>query len=548
MTSLRQTALLKGVIVAVTVIAVFIGWRLFWFLTDDAFISFRYARNSLLGYGLVWNPPPFQPVEGYTNLLWILLLKWIWQITGIAPPDTANWISLAFGYGTLSIGYLLLKEMKLPDSLSRCRDWLFALVLLGTVTNRTFLAWLSSGLETSLLNFLITVWIYLAIREDNPTNLWWPTSLAVTASLMALTRPDGLLFFAATVLILFANFRFLTKRSLLLAIPFFVIVPVHLVFRHSFYGLWLPNTYYAKTNGVWPESGLRYLFSFVFEYGIWFWLLLALAVLIRMARKQIPEPSFVNKTKLFVVLSLLAHIGYYTLVIGGDHFEYRVYSHLILLVFLSGIWLASRISSRIGVVFATTLIFVFFSWPIPWIHWQYTKNLSTRKDTQILIYPVAPHFPFLFRKPIAIWDGWQSWLIRHYVCMRHQEHKIFFQFQWDLWMPVAEKYESIPWTKRTIVPLDGVGVPAWLLPGVAVLDKLGLNDRVIARIPANPGYVRRMAHDRFAPPVYIDCFKPNAVFSSGQFILLPRTESPAETDQRILSCEQQFAHAAWHWN
>src|SRR5437773_1541112 len=45
----------------------------FWHLTiDDAFISFRYARNLVQGYGLVFNPGEY--VEGYTNFLWTLLM------------------------------------------------------------------------------------------------------------------------------------------------------------------------------------------------------------------------------------------------------------------------------------------------------------------------------------------------------------------------------------------------------------------------------------------------------------------------------------------
>jgi hypothetical protein len=35
---------------------------------DDAFISFRYARNLADGYGLVWNPGG-EPTQGYTNFL-----------------------------------------------------------------------------------------------------------------------------------------------------------------------------------------------------------------------------------------------------------------------------------------------------------------------------------------------------------------------------------------------------------------------------------------------------------------------------------------------
>src|SRR5438093_8754 len=42
------------------------------FVTDDAFISFRYAKNLVSGYGLVFNPG--EKVEGYTNFLWTVLL------------------------------------------------------------------------------------------------------------------------------------------------------------------------------------------------------------------------------------------------------------------------------------------------------------------------------------------------------------------------------------------------------------------------------------------------------------------------------------------
>src|SRR5207249_3174984 len=40
------------------------------FVTDDAFITFRYAHNLLNGHGMVFNPG--ERVEGYTNFLWVL--------------------------------------------------------------------------------------------------------------------------------------------------------------------------------------------------------------------------------------------------------------------------------------------------------------------------------------------------------------------------------------------------------------------------------------------------------------------------------------------
>ncbi|MFQ5416191.1 MAG: hypothetical protein ACE5FL_03975 [Myxococcota bacterium] len=39
---------------------------------DDAYISFRYAGNLVAGHGLVFNAGEY--VEGFTNLLWTLLI------------------------------------------------------------------------------------------------------------------------------------------------------------------------------------------------------------------------------------------------------------------------------------------------------------------------------------------------------------------------------------------------------------------------------------------------------------------------------------------
>ena len=75
---------------------VLLGWlaSVAWFITDDAFISFRYARNLLEGHGLVFNPGEY--VEGYTNFLWVLELAAIWGLLGIRPEDAAQWLSVIY--------------------------------------------------------------------------------------------------------------------------------------------------------------------------------------------------------------------------------------------------------------------------------------------------------------------------------------------------------------------------------------------------------------------------------------------------------------------
>lgn len=47
-------------------------WLFSGFYVDDAYISFRYARQWAAGNGLVYNIG--ERVEGYSNFLWILLL------------------------------------------------------------------------------------------------------------------------------------------------------------------------------------------------------------------------------------------------------------------------------------------------------------------------------------------------------------------------------------------------------------------------------------------------------------------------------------------
>jgi arabinofuranosyltransferase len=54
------------------------------------------------------------------------------------------------------------------------------------------------------------------------------------------------------------------SRRILATLPFSLAV-LHLIWRRASYGVWLPNTYYAKVVGAWPASGARYLLSFAIE-------------------------------------------------------------------------------------------------------------------------------------------------------------------------------------------------------------------------------------------------------------------------------------------
>ena len=80
-------------------------------------------------------------------------------------------------------------------------NFLVALALLGVLTNRTFLAWTSSGLETAMFNFFVLVWVYANLYSTSGT-LRWSFFAALSAAGIYLTRPDGLLFVGATLVLL----------------------------------------------------------------------------------------------------------------------------------------------------------------------------------------------------------------------------------------------------------------------------------------------------------------------------------------------------------
>jgi len=182
-------------ILLITGIVLIYGWKTFWFLTDDAFIIFRYASNSIAGYGYTWNPPPFRPVEGYSSFLWLVILDGVWRLLKIPPPASANFLSLLFAYSSLVVASAMILRMKLNDNLAPYRLKLLALALLGTVTNRTFLAWTSSGLETALFNFLLLLWLFILTFTPHSSSGFL---LSLIASLTYLARPDGVLTVVAT--------------------------------------------------------------------------------------------------------------------------------------------------------------------------------------------------------------------------------------------------------------------------------------------------------------------------------------------------------------
>jgi hypothetical protein len=212
-------------------------------LIDDAGISFAYARSLATGHGLVAQPGA-PPVEGFSNPLWTLLLATAYAL-GARDTLLASRV-LATGLVTLAFACLAAASREDGDGGPG------ALVPpLLTAASAPFAIWAASGLENALLCALAALSFLLALRArrtDRPGVC--DVASGLVASLLALTRPDGVLYAAAypAVRLLPPAERpgRLVARLARFALGLVPPLAAYALFRLSWFGDWAPNTYHAK--------------------------------------------------------------------------------------------------------------------------------------------------------------------------------------------------------------------------------------------------------------------------------------------------------------
>lgn len=503
------------------------GWWLFAFTLDDAYIAWRYASNLMDGQGLVWNPAPFRPVEGYTSLLWVLIVSAVWAVTGIEPPDSANVLLLGCSLASVCLTGWMAWRLPLSDALSPHRLLVQVLVLAGVVSNRTFLIWSSSGLEQALLTAEILAWVALACWGTGRSRV---VGLGLLAGVIELTRPDGLLFVAAWVALAAVHVaRSREAREITTFAP--VLVPVvHLAWRWSTYGDLLPNTYYAKHAAPWPLAGTIYLSSFLLEYALYVPLLVGAALAVRAWRAG-GRPSFADPVRWLALGAVGGQLAYYTFDVGGDHFGYRVYHHLVPLAWLGTAWMLARAGLPARRALGVLTVTLALGLVIPWTHHALTEDLAAVRARDGDPHRISMFFPPVVRLWPMAWEAHQTWLRNHFVCIRRRAHVNYITEQRARFGTREDGLALDPGGDIPVIALNGVGYPAWALPRVAIVDQLGLNDAVIARTPVHRA-VRKMAHDRQAPPGYVACFRPNVTARAGDVQIRPRARPLTADDVR----------------
>lgn len=289
-------------------VAAFNLFRYRTYVLDDTFISLRYARNLVDGHGLVFNPG--ERVEGYTNFLFVLVAALFLRL-GVEPIVALKACGVV---AALTILWLMARiERGAVAAHQRQREPAISVILLAPL--QAFAYWTLCPMETIWFTALLLLAVYLSAPGREPPRLMGATLVFV---LLSLTRPEGVFLWAVWVVILaaFAYGRSRQLDSLFRFIPgavtFAVVLGGYSVWRHAYYGSWVPNTFYAKVTGQGQlSSGLSYV-------GLW----LAAFPLLAAALILFPAPLRVFRaTRPWAVIAmygLVVAYGAYVVAIGGD--------------------------------------------------------------------------------------------------------------------------------------------------------------------------------------------------------------------------------------
>lgn len=424
------------------------------FVQDDAFITYRYARNLARGEGLVFNPG--ERVEGYTNFLWTVL-HWIPERLGWSSPVFSQVVGIALMVATVAVTLRLARRVFSSESFA----FLVALVLLA---NMTFLAYATGGLETMQQTLLVTSVAALLLPVPDPSRgsvVARRVSAGLCAGAAILTRMDSAVLVTTWILVsLIVAWRrepdrsVATQRTLSAAaqigLPAAILVLPWFAWKLSYYGDLLPNTFYAKSAAsAWvpPLYGIFYLVVFFISYA-------AFLLIGRWRRRRSELFAVHGVAQLLVVVPVWF---LYICVVGGDFMEFRFMVPIMPVLAMVAAFLLDRYTNARSQVLLLAVLLVF--------------SASHRVMPTIVPYPVLT-----FRE-LSHWpnDSTTTW--------KGKGELLAEQF------PGGPDVEGQP-----VLAVAPLGVLPYFAD-LPTIDMLGLTDPVTAREgyaiePYYPGHVR----------------------------------------------------------
>jgi hypothetical protein len=293
-------------------------------IVDDAYINLRYVQHLVHGQGPVYNLD--ERVEGYTSPAWLLCLT----LVAVLPGDL---VRTATGLGGIvGAAAILLVWWASRRQLAPKRPWLGLFPAGFLATNPSFVYWTWSGMETALVALLLLASVLLTLRASHDQER--PYAAGLVFALATFTRLD-LLVLLPVFLLFVAGARRRCPRHLLGHVGAFLLpqllLGIHVLWRHHYYGAWLPNTFAAKAALPWPallSHGLVYTADCARAYH------LPLAA-VGLVLLSLLRPPITWAAVWVFPLTLLAVWAGYVTAVGGDHLAmFRFYAPVLPLLAL----------------------------------------------------------------------------------------------------------------------------------------------------------------------------------------------------------------------
>jgi len=346
------------------------------FIQDDSFITYRYVRNILRGYGPIFNTT--ERVEGYTNFLWVMILSLFGKL-GLSFSEiipVSQLLGVVCGVCTIALVYFFsVYYLKIEVM------WSLLVVLLLSL-NYSFAYWAVSGMETGLFTVLITLGVFMFLKKEQ--NMRSLLTISLILGIASLTRPEGTLvwFMIAINAVLIDIFNKQERRMpqqivlnlLYLVVPYVIMVAPLFIFRIFYFHSLLPNTFYAKTsfNIEYVKTGLAYVWKFMQAYGLWG--IIIIVPLVALFRRS--TWRFFYHKLWFVIIPYILYI----IAVGGDTLQvFRFFVPLLPLVYLLFVEGIRHIKMKPALSFIFGFILVYYTALNPLTgpgyknNWDYTK-------------------------------------------------------------------------------------------------------------------------------------------------------------------------------
>lgn len=196
-------------------------------------MTFRYSENLANGEGFVFNPGE-QPVEGYSNFLWMLILVAV-DLAGLPVYPTAKWLGV-ISFLLSGVLFFLFADRYWHKSARLAAAALIACPLTAF--------WAVSGLELGLYSLLLTAIIILLFIRSKWT--------AAVIPFLIITRPES----PGLVLVVLMMAAFIERKNKSIDKTYLIIgfavwlagTAALLSFRQMVFGYLMPNTFYAKSS------------------------------------------------------------------------------------------------------------------------------------------------------------------------------------------------------------------------------------------------------------------------------------------------------------